>query len=70
MMCMLGLSIASCKQGCEIAADDAEAAIEGDEVDLVHVKRCNSGCFESSYVVVSTKVGWVERKEENRRKNC
>ena len=31
-MCMLGLSIASCKQGCEIAADNAQAAIEGDEV--------------------------------------
>ena len=49
MMCMLGLSIASGKQGCEIAADDAEAAVEGDEVGLVHVGRCDSGCFKSSY---------------------
>ena len=41
MMCTLGLSIASCKQCCEIAADDAQAAIEGDEVSLVHVGRCD-----------------------------
>ena len=48
MMCMLGLSIASCKQGCEIATDDAQAAVEGDEVGLVDVGRCDSGCFKSS----------------------
>ena len=44
MMCVLGLSIVQGKQGYGIAADGAQAAIEGDEVGLMHVRRSHSVC--------------------------